>query len=248
MSSSAYIGRYRGRGTEEQTQRNDRLRHCKGPQQHHLPDISRGGVIRPPCDVMTGGPRGFSMPRHFQAPSLFHPVHRDLERNVVLEDPTQDQLCVVYLVLIPLRLWASLSTCLLSAAPGIQCIDNMCCLTSVCRGKHVKPRTGARVKGRLVREVGPRGFVSEIEKSPEISGGFHHFLRRSLLYCLLDLSLSFPPTTSTTTLPPSWSRKRTSSMSGIPQYSYPSCRKYYDLLEVQPDASESDLKKAYRKK
>lgn len=25
-------------------------------------------------------------------------------------------------------------------------------------------------------------------------------------------------------------------------------RKYYDLLEVQPDASESDLKKAYRKK
>ena len=25
-------------------------------------------------------------------------------------------------------------------------------------------------------------------------------------------------------------------------------RKYYDLLEVQPDTSESDLKKAYRKK
>jgi DnaJ-class molecular chaperone len=25
-------------------------------------------------------------------------------------------------------------------------------------------------------------------------------------------------------------------------------RKYYDLLEVQPDASENDLKKAYRKK
>jgi hypothetical protein len=25
-------------------------------------------------------------------------------------------------------------------------------------------------------------------------------------------------------------------------------RKYYDLLEVQPDASESDLKKAYREK
>jgi hypothetical protein len=25
-------------------------------------------------------------------------------------------------------------------------------------------------------------------------------------------------------------------------------RKYYDLLEVQADASESDLKKAYRKK
>jgi DnaJ family protein A protein 2 len=24
--------------------------------------------------------------------------------------------------------------------------------------------------------------------------------------------------------------------------------KYYDLLETQPDASESDLKKAYRKK
>ena len=93
------------------------LRHCKG-QQHHLPDISRGRVIRLPCDVMTGGPRGLSVPRHLQAPSLFHPVRRDLERNVVLEDPTQDQLCVVYLVLIPLRLWASLSTCLLSAAPG----------------------------------------------------------------------------------------------------------------------------------
>lgn len=25
-------------------------------------------------------------------------------------------------------------------------------------------------------------------------------------------------------------------------------RKYYDLLEVSPDASDSDLKKAYRKK
>ena len=94
------------------------LRHCKGLQ-HHLPyPISRDGVIRLPCDVMTGGPRGLSVPRHLQAPSLFHPVRRDLERNVVLEDPTQDQLCVVYLVLIPLRLWASLSTCLLSAAPG----------------------------------------------------------------------------------------------------------------------------------
>ena len=25
-------------------------------------------------------------------------------------------------------------------------------------------------------------------------------------------------------------------------------RKYYDLLEVEPDATEADLKKAYRKK
>src|ERR1700730_14288091 len=32
------------------------------------------------------------------------------------------------------------------------------------------------------------------------------------------------------------------------QLSSSTCRKYYDLLEVQPDASESDLKKAYRKK
>jgi len=34
----------------------------------------------------------------------------------------------------------------------------------------------------------------------------------------------------------------------LTQYSSSTCRKYYDLLEVQPDASESDLKKAYRKK
>jgi DnaJ-class molecular chaperone len=39
-----------------------------------------------------------------------------------------------------------------------------------------------------------------------------------------------------------------SFMLGIPQYSQLAHRKYYDLLEVQPDASESDLKKAYRKK
>ena len=34
----------------------------------------------------------------------------------------------------------------------------------------------------------------------------------------------------------------------LTQYSSLAGRKYYDLLEVQPDASESDLKKAYRKK
>jgi len=34
----------------------------------------------------------------------------------------------------------------------------------------------------------------------------------------------------------------------LSQYSSLAGRKYYDLLEVQPDASESDLKKAYRKK
>jgi hypothetical protein len=32
------------------------------------------------------------------------------------------------------------------------------------------------------------------------------------------------------------------------QHSSSAYRKYYDLLEVQPSASESDLKKAYRKK
>ena len=31
-------------------------------------------------------------------------------------------------------------------------------------------------------------------------------------------------------------------------YSCVGNRKYYDLLEVPPDASEADLKKAYRKK
>jgi len=39
-----------------------------------------------------------------------------------------------------------------------------------------------------------------------------------------------------------------SFMLDIPHYSHLARRKYYDLLEVQPDASESDLKKAYRKK
>jgi hypothetical protein len=34
----------------------------------------------------------------------------------------------------------------------------------------------------------------------------------------------------------------------LTQHSYSVGRKYYDLLEVEPDASESDLKKAYRKK
>jgi hypothetical protein len=46
------------------------------------------------------------------------------------------------------------------------------------------PVSGLRDGVGKVREVGPRGFVSEIRKSPEISGGFHHFLRRSPLYCL----------------------------------------------------------------
>ena len=34
----------------------------------------------------------------------------------------------------------------------------------------------------------------------------------------------------------------------LTQLSYSAGRKYYELLEVAPDASESDLKKAYRKK
>jgi len=34
----------------------------------------------------------------------------------------------------------------------------------------------------------------------------------------------------------------------LAQHSSFAGRKYYDLLEVQPDASESDLKNAYRKK
>ena len=46
-----------------------------------------------------------------------------------------------------------------------------------------------------------------------------------------------------------WSEKRQPVPFGCSlQVTRFTCRKYYDLLEVSPDASESDLKKAYRKK
>ena len=58
-------------------------------------------------------------------------------------------------------------------------------------------------------------------------------------YFLRSSIPSFPP----------WSEKRQPVPFGCSfRLTYFTCRKYYDLLEVAPDASESELKKAYRKK
>ena len=50
--------------------------------------------------------------------------------------------------------------------------------------------------------------------------------------------------------PPSWSKKRLSLSQALNSAVLTSLarRKFYDLLDVSPDASEADLKKAYRKK
>lgn len=47
-----------------------------------------------------------------------------------------------------------------------------------------------------------------------------------------------------------WFRKRESAASALGNINdlHLASRKFYDLLEVAPDASEADLKKAYRKK
>lgn len=50
------------------------------------------------------------------------------------------------------------------------------------------------------------------------------------------------------TLPPPWSKKRAASDNYTDLYANIQRRKFYDLLEVPVDASEPDLKKAYRKK
>jgi hypothetical protein len=64
----------------------------------------------------------------------------------------------------------------------------------------------------------------------------------------IALSSPFPLTTSTT-LHLHYGQRNVRIPSPAPYTTLISpCRKYYDLLETQPDASESDLKKAYRKK
>lgn len=97
---------------------------------------------------------------------------------------------------------------------------------------------------------GPRVFVSE---GP---GNFWRVPSLSLsdqAVCTADpflhrLSSPFPLTTSTTLHLHYGQRNVCLPPPLLTQHSSSPCRKYYDLLETQPDASESDLKKAYRKK